>query len=487
MSVDDRPMPTTEPTERAGRLGRRGWLTLATLSGATFMTGLDYSIVTVALPDIGRDLGFGSTSDLQWVVTAFLLATAALLPLGGRLADVIGRRRMFLAGVVIFTAFSLAAGLAAAPSMLIVARAGQGVGAAAIGPTAIALMAAAFPEGPQRTRAFAVNGALLSLGFMVGTIGGGIVTNGLSWRWTMLLLVVMGSVVLLGAVALLPKDGGRRSAGRVDAPGALLVGGGLFALVYAVSTGADAGWRSVSTLGSLVAAASLLAAFLAVESRHPTPLIPLRLLNRPTVKWSALVGLATFSMVGGTTLLLTLYMQDVLGYSSLETGFGFIAEGAAAALGGYLAARMIAVRGNVRTMAVGLVVQTASIAAMAFLPSDGGLLLLLATSGVMGLGHLLVVVSFIDSLTSGLRDDEQGVAGSLTQLPLYVGGVGIAILAAVATARTDALATTHSESMATLGGLHAGMIAAAVISLVGLAAVRALSRGRSDDAEPIRT
>jgi EmrB/QacA subfamily drug resistance transporter len=486
MSVDNRPMPVSEPTERPdASLGVRGWLTLVTLCGATFMTGLDYSIVTVAMPEIGRDLGFDSTSHLQWIVTAFLLATAALLPLGGRLADVVGRRTMFIAGVVIFTTCSLVAGVAASPEMLIVARAGQGVGAAAIGPTAIALMATAFPEGPQRTRAFAVNGALLSLGFIVGTIGGGIVTNGLSWRWTMLILVAMGSVVLVGAVALI-SEAGDRSARRVDAPGALLAGGGLFALVYAVSTGADAGWRSVSTLGSLVASAILLAAFLVVESRHPAPLIPLRLLNRPTVKWSALVGLVTFSMVGGATLLLTLYMQDVLGFTSLETGFAFIAEGMAAVLGGYLAARMIARRGPARTMAVGLVVQAASIGAMAFLSSEGNLLLLLGTSGAMGLGHLLVVVSFIDSLTSGLRDDEQGVAGILTQLPLYVGGVGIAILAAIATARTDALATTDSDATAILGGLHAAIVAAAVISLVGLTAVAALSK-RPNDRRPVRT
>jgi EmrB/QacA subfamily drug resistance transporter len=467
------------PPQDAGRLGLRGWLTLATLSGATFMTGLDYSIVTVALPDIGRDLGFGSASQLQWVVTAFLLATAALLPLGGRLADVVGRRRLFIVGVVIFTIASLVAGLAAAPAVLLVARAGQGVGAAAIGPTAIALMATAFPEGPQRTRAFAVNGALLSLGFVVGTIAGGIVTNGLTWRWTMLILVAMGTVVLVGAVALLPRSGDRRTAGRVDLPGALLVGGGLFALVYAVSTGADAGWLTTPTIGSFVAAAILLAAFLAVESRHPDPLIPLRLLNRPTVKWSALVGLVTFSMVGGTTLLLTFYMQEVLGYTPLETGFGFAAEGLAAILGGYLATRTITRRGNVRTMAVGLVVQTASIAAMVSLPAEGGLAILLVTSGAMGLGHIMVVVAFIDAVTSGLHDDEQGVAGSLTQLPLYVGGVGVAILAAIATARTEALAATTSETAATLGGLHAGMIAAAVISLAGLAAVAALARRTS--------
>jgi EmrB/QacA subfamily drug resistance transporter len=417
-------------SDATARLGLRGWLMLATLCGATFMTGLDYSIITVSLPEIGRSLSFGSTSELQWVVTAFLLATAVLLPLAGRLADVVGRRRLFIAGVVTFAVFSLLAGLSTAPGMLVAARAGQGVGAAAIGPTAIALMSAAFPEGPQRTRAFAVNGALLSLGFVVGTIAGGVILSGLSWRWTMLVLVALGTVILIAAIALLPSDTDRIPR-RLDTPGALLVGGGLFALVYAVSTGADAGWSSTPTLSAVVAAALLLAAFVAVEARHPSPLIPLGLLNRPTVKWSALVGLVTFGMVGGTTLMLTLYMQDVLGYSPIETGFGFLAEGFAALVGGYLAVRVISARGNSQTMTIGLVVQAVSIAAMTSLPAHGALAILLATSGAMGLAHILIVVSFIDALTSGLRDDKQAVAGTLTQLPLYVGGVGVAILSAM--------------------------------------------------------
>jgi EmrB/QacA subfamily drug resistance transporter len=466
--------------DTTARLGLRGWLTLTTLCGATFLTGVDYSIVTVALPEIDQSLGFGSTSDLQWVVTAFLLATAAFLPLAGRLADVVGRRELFIAGLVIFTASSLLAGLATAPGVLVAARAGQGLGAAAIAPTAIALMTAVFPEGPQRTRAFAVNGALLSLGFVVGTLAGGVITSGLSWRWTMLILVAMGALILFGAGTLLPASG-TRTRSRLDISGALLAGGGLFALVYAVSTGADAGWSSPPTIGAAVVAVLLLAAFLAVEGRHPTPLIPLSLLNRPSVKWSALIGLITFSMVGGTTLLLTLYMQDVLGYSPIETGLGFTAEGVAAMLGGYLAIRFIRALGSRQTMTIGLIVQATSIAAMTSLPVEGNVAILLITSGAMGLAHILVIVAFIDVLTSGLRDDEQGVAGSLTQLPLYVGGVGVALLAAIATARTDALAGGTSDAAATLGGLHAGMIAAAVISIAGIAITTRLPRRRVPD------
>jgi MFS family permease len=431
------------------RLGPRGWLVLLTLCGATFMTGLDYSIVTVALPQIGRDLGFASAADLQWVMTACVLPTAALLPLCGRLGDLVGRRRMFVTGVVVFTAFSLAAGVAPGPGALVAARAGQGVAAAAIGATAIALMTTAFPEGPRRSRALGVNGAVLSLGFVTGTIGGGVITTGLSWRWTMLLLVVIGLAVLAGAAAL--PHTADRAVTRLDVPGAILAGAGLFTLVYALSTG----WN----VPALAAAAVLLGAFLLLEARQPVPLVPLGLLGR--AKWSLLIGVITFGMCGGATLLLSLYMQDVLGYTPLATGLGFLAEGLAALIAGVVAGRLIA-RGARAALVAGLLTQAAGTAGMALLPPEGDLPLLLITSGVMGFGHVLTVVAFITVLTSGLHDREQGVAGGLAQLPQFVGAVGTALLTAIATARSPAMTTD---------GLRTAMLAAAAILLAGLLAV----------------
>ncbi|MFE1837273.1 MFS transporter [Streptomyces sviceus] len=299
-------------------------------------------------------------------------------------------------------------GLAPNPAVLITARAGQGIAAAMIGPTAIALMTASFHEGPQRTKALAVNGALLSLGFVIGTIGGGLITSGLSWRWTMLIMVFLGALIALGAVALLPKDGAR-IATRLDVPGAILASGGLFALVYGISTGADADWTSGSTLGSLIAAVALIPAFVLVESRHPAPLASLELLNRSTVKWSFVVGFVTFGMCGGTTVLLSLYMQDVLGYSALATGFGFLAEGATALVAGTVASKLIGSLGTCQTMVLGLLAQTVGTGFMVFLPADSNIpLLLILTSGAMGFGHVLAIVAFITTLTSGLRTDEQG-------------------------------------------------------------------------------
>ncbi|MEV3925300.1 MFS transporter [Actinomadura coerulea] len=449
-------------------LGRRGWLVLLTLCGATFMTGTDYSVVTVALPEIGRSLGFAGTGSLQWVATACLLPTASLLPLFGRVSDIVGRRRLFTLGVVLFGGFSLAAALASGPAPLIAARAGQGASAAMITPTAVALLTAAFPEGPRRTRALGVNGAVLSLGFVLGTLGGGIITSGLNWRWTMLFLAAISGLVLLGTTTL-PRGTGTRAAASLDVPGAVLASIGLFALVYGISTGADAGWASPPTLGSFSLAVLCLGAFLLAERRHPAPLIPLGLLNRPTVKWGGLVGFVTLGMCGGTTVLLSLYMQDVLGYSPLATGAGFLAEGIAALVAGLLAARLIAALGRGRAMSLGLAVQGLGTGAMALLPAEGGLPLLLATSGAMGFGHVLTVVSFITAMTSGLRDDEQGTAGGLSQLPQFLGGIGTAGLAAIVTARTGALSSTTDPVHATLGGLHAATLAAGVICLAATA------------------
>lgn len=465
-------VPGEEVTDR---LGAKGWLILFTLCGATFMTGLDFSVVTVALPEIGRDLGFASTGSLQWVATACLLPTAGLLPLFGRVSDLVGRRRLFLVGVTLFSLFSLAAGLAGSPGLLIAARAGQGAAAAMIAPTAIALMTTAFPEGPKRTRALGVNGAVLSLGFVLGTLGGGVITSGLNWRWTMLILVIIGAVVLAGALSVLPKNDTRIPA-TLDIPGAVLASMGLFALVYGISTGADAGWTSWPTLGSLVLAVVSLGTFLLAEKRHAAPLVPLGLLNRPTVKWSGLIGLITLGMCGGTTVLLSLYMQDILGYSALATGAGFLAEGITALVGGMLAARLITAWGKVGAMATGLTVQGLGTAAMFFLPVDGGLALLLITSGAMGFGHVLTVVAFITTMTSGVSNAEQGVAGGLSQLPQFVGAIGTAGLAAIVTVRTETLSSTTTPALATLGGLHAAVLTAGIICLAGAAIAVALLR-----------
>lgn len=450
----------------SARLGVRGWLVLITLCGATFMTGLDYSIITVALPAIGRDLGFADAGSLQWVATACLLPTAALMPLFGRVGDLVGRRRLFILGVALFAGLSLVAGLAASPGLLVVARAGQGIAAAMIGPTALALMTTAFSEGPQRTRALGVNGALLSLGFVVGTIGGGLITSGLNWRATMGLLLAMGVLVLIGAATVV-TDSAARTATRLDVPGAILASSGLFALVYAISTGAQAGWTSAPTLGALAVAITALAGFGFAEFRHRAPLVPLRLLRSPNMVRGGVAGLITFGMCGGATMLLSLYMQNVLGYSALATGLGFTGEGVAALLGGMIVARIIDARGTRWTLGMGLAIQAGGTLGLVFLPSANGIALLLGASAVMGFGHVLSVVSAVSTMTSGLDPRDQGVAGSLAQMPTFLGAIGVAGLAAIAVARADSVAGEVAAKTATLTGLHTGFAVAGIVAAVG--------------------
>lgn len=447
----------------APTLDPRAWLTLITLCAAQFLIALDFSIVTVALPEIGRDLDFGATEDLQWVMTAFILPTASLLLLFGRASDLFGRRRLFVTGLVLVTAFSLIAGLASSAEMLVAARAGQGIGSAMIGPAALALLTSSFPEGPQRDRALGVSGALLSLGFVAGAISGGVITSALSWRWTMLILVAIGAIVLIAALLLLPKTR-ERSGARLDLPGATLATAGLLALVYGVSTAGEAGWTSAPTLVALIGAAVLLASFLAVESRNPAALAPLHILNSRTVKWGGLTGFITFGMTGATTVLLSLYMQDVLDYSPLAAGLAFLAEGVFAIAAGALAPRLIGARGPSRTLIAGLICQAASTGAMVLLPAGGNLGLLLITTAGLGFGHVLAVVAFIGIMTSGLPNGQQGLAGGLAQTAQQLGGaVCIPVLATVVAGQTGA----PGSATDLLGGLHAGFLVSASVALAG--------------------
>jgi predicted MFS family arabinose efflux permease len=220
----------------------------------------------------------------------------------------------------------------------------------------------------------------------------------------------------------------------------------------------------------------LISGFLAVEARQPAPLVSLEMLNRPTVKWSFLVGFCTFGMCGGVTVLLSLYMQDVLGYSPFSTGFGFLAEGATAILAGTQAARLIGSLGTRLTMIIGLMVQGTGTGAMVFLPAHNAIMPLLVTSGAMGFGHVLSVVAFITTLTSGLRPEEQGVAGALSQMPQFVGGIGVAGLAAIVSARSVALAPSTTDALATLGGLHLAVATAGAVCLLAILVAATLLR-----------
>lgn len=447
----------------------RQWLIITLLCGAQFMLALDFSILSVALPVLGKDLGF-ELSDLSWVVTAFALPSGGLLLLFGRAADLYGRRNWFIAGMALFTIASLAGGLAPTPGFLLAARAAQGVAAAMLTPSAMSLLTTSFAEGSQRDRALGINGALLSLGFLSGVVLGGVITDLTSWRVTLLVSVPIGLIAAIAAPILI-KESRNEETPRLDVLGAVTVTGGLLAVIYGITSAERSGWTSGTTLLAFVAGVVLLIAFFAVESRVASPLVDLRMLRRRTVSWGNTTGLITFAMMTGMVFLLTLYMQRVRGMTPLNTGFTFSALGVAAVVGGAFAARIIGKIGVHRTLVHGLLLQAASTAVLFLVDVEGGMPLLLVATAAGGFGHLLAVVGYMITATSGLSDHEQGLATGLAYTGQQLGvTVGTPVLATVATAGMDA--DGGSGPTAVLGGVRDGLLTAAGVLLVaGLAAI----------------
>ncbi|GAA0454873.1 MFS transporter [Streptomyces olivaceiscleroticus] len=453
------------PTTGSGMTGRDR-LVLLVLCAAQFIVALDFSILNVALPVLGKDLGMVQ-ADLQWAVTAFALPSGGFLLLAGRIADLYGRRRLLLTGLALFTAASVLTALAGSPAVFLAGRALQGVGAAVIVPTGMALLTTTFAEGPQRERALGISGTLLSLGFTVGMLLGGVLTDSLGWRSTMGLLAVAGAGILALAPPLLTESR-RPDRPRIDVPGAVTVTGGLLALIYALSTAATDGFARTDVLIGLVVGAALLVAFVLVEARSSEPLVSLPLLRRPTVAFGNLAGLTTVSMMTTVVFLLTLYLQEVLHLSPFRTGLIFGVQGVVSALAGVVAPRLIG-RFSARTVLVaGLLVQAALTASLLGL-GTGAASAWLATAGVTvaSLGHLWVIVSYGVTATSGLRNEEQGKATALVTSAQQIGmTVGIPLLSAMASAR---VAASHADgadvATATLSGVRLGLAADALILL----------------------
>jgi EmrB/QacA subfamily drug resistance transporter len=460
MAIDTpTPLPETAVDAAPARLTTRAKLVLFVLCAAQFMIALDFSILNVALPVLGRDLGM-SQANLQWAVTAFALPSGGFLLLFGRVADLFGRRRMFLTGLAVFTAASVLATLAWDPAVFLLGRAVQGLGAAVIVPTGMALLTTTFPEGPQRERALGLSGTLMSLGFTAGMVLGGTLTDTFGWRSTMGLLGVAGALVLAAAPGLLTES---RNAlrPRVDAPGAVTVTGGLLALIYALSTASQRGFGGADVIVALVAGVALLAAFVVVESRVAEPMVSLRMLRRPAVAWGNLAGITTFSMMTTVVFLLTLYLQEVRGLTAFQTGLVFGVMGVAAAVTGSTAARVVGRFGVRGTLVGGLVLQAVLTAALVFLGGGSyGTWLALAAATIGCVGHMWVIVSYGIAATSGLPDDEQGLATGLVTSSQQLGiTIGIPLLGALAASRASLL------DGARLGfGVDAAIVAAAAVA-----------------------
>ena len=443
----------------------RPWSALLLLCAAQFMVVLDITVVNVALPAIGADLGF-ARADLQWVVTAYVLCTGGLLLLGGRLGDLLGRRRAFLAGLGLFTAASLASALAPGPAALIAARAVQGMGAALLTPAALSLITTTY-EGAQRAKALAVWGALGSAGAAAGVVIGGVLTTWVSWEWIFLVNVPIG----LAVGALVPRFVApvRGSGGRaLDVPGAVTLVGSLGLLVYALSGAAEHGWGSARTLGLLALSAAGLAVFAGLERAARRPLVPPATWRVRSLVAGTAVMLGATGILVGAFFLNSLYLQDVLGASALETGLAFLPLTLAIGLGAHAASHLLP-RAGARVLAVsGLGVVALGALALAAAPDHAAFGLdLLPGLVAIGLGSGLVFPAAAVTAMSDVQGEHAGLASGLLSTGHELGAaLGVAALSAVAAGRALPLGYQ--------AGFLAAAVAAVVLGLVALAAVPAV-------------
>ncbi|MEV3972437.1 MFS transporter [Streptomyces sp. NPDC050698] len=471
MATDTTPVPTPLGIPR---LSTRDRLVLLVLCAAQFMVALDFSVLNVALPVLGADLGM-SQSALQWAVTAFALPSGGFLLLFGRVGDLYGRRRLFLTGLALFGAASLLATFAWDPASFLTGRALQGVGAAAIVPTGMSLLTTTFAEGPARDRALGISGTLLSLGFTVGMVAGGVLTDVLGWRSTMGVLALFALVVLPLAPGLLPESRTPERP-RLDVPGAVTVTGGLLSVIYALSTAAERGFGHLDVIVSLVAGSALLTGFALVESRTEAPLVSLPMLRRRTVAWGNVGGLVTFSMMSTVVFVLTLYLQETLRLSAFETGLVFGVQGVLSAVAGTVAARVIGRFGARRTLVGSLAGQGVLTGALLGLDAHvWSVWLATAAVSLASMCHLGAIVSYGLTVTSGVPDAEQGLATGLVTSTQQVGiTIGIPLLGVLATTSSDLLTGLHTV----LAVDTAIVLAAAVLVGLGL-------RGRGTDAATV--
>jgi EmrB/QacA subfamily drug resistance transporter len=431
------PVTATGAVVRPARLEGRERLALVVLLTASFTLAVDFSILNVALPRIGTDLGIG-TAHLQWISTTYALCAAGFTLLFGRVCDLVGRKRLFLIGMTLLGISSLCGGLAVDPVMLLAARLAQGTATAMVIPAALSLLTTSFPEGPARQRALGLNGALMAAGFTTGAILGGVLTDVLGWRWAFFINVAVAVIVLSVAPAVLREN---RAEGRprIDFPGALTVTLGLVGIVYGATTAGQDGWGSPVVWTSFAIAAVALLVFWATERRVSQPLISLTVLSKRHVAWGNIAGLLAFATETSLVFPLTLYLQDVLGMSPLMAGLSFGVLGVGTVLGGLLAPRFIARTDAKKAIIFGFAVQAAATIPLAFVGDDRTWMIpLLALTFFGGVANLVAIVGYVVASTSGLPDEQQGLATGLVTMSQQVGiALGTPIMSAVITSQAS--------------------------------------------------
>ena len=449
----------------ADQAPRRPWSVLLLLSVAQFMVVLDVTVVNVALPSIGAALDFAPT-DLQWVITAYVLVTGGALLLGGRMADALGRRAVFLAGLLIFTVASLASGLAYSPTTLIASRAAQGLGAALLTPAALSIVTATY-AGAQRKTALTTWGAIASAGAAAGMLLGGMLTSWASWEWVFLINVPIGLALALGTLHVVePSTRAPAERRQFDLPGAALALTGLATLVYALEGTADHGWGSTRTIALLAAAAAILATFAAVERRVPRPLVDPRTWRTPRLTAGAGLMLGATALLVGSFFLNSLYLQDTLDASALETGLAFLPIAVAIGFSAHAAGHLLGHVGSRAVALVGLSMMAASAALLAAAPPQATYAIdLLPGFVLLGLGVGLVLPAANVTAMSDVHETDAGLASGLMSTAHELGAaLGVALLAAIAAGAGGVTA-----------GYEDGFIAAAVIAAaMALAAFAAL-------------
>ncbi|MGH3132925.1 MAG: MFS transporter [Gaiellaceae bacterium] len=458
---------------------RTKWFALALLCAVQFMVVLDIAIVNVALPSIQIDLGF-SQQNLQWVISAYALAFGGFLLLGGRTADLVGRRRVFVGGTILFGLGSLLSGLAWSDESLIAARSLQGLGAAAITPAALAILVTTFREGRERNIALGAWGAVGGFGAAAGVLFGGILTDVLSWEWIFFINVPVALLALVLTPILLSESLDKHGQG-FDVPGAILVTAGLSILVLGITQGQDWGWSSAATIGVFAATAALLAAFVVWESRVRDPLMPFSIFRLQTLTAANVAGFILGTALFAMFLMLTLYMQQVLGYSPIETGFAYLAVAGTAVIWANVAAVAVNRVGVKPALIFGMTLLTIGLVYFTQVSVGGSYWTdLFPGFLIIGLAIPFAFVPISIAAFAGTRQDEAGLASGLMNTSQQIGGaVGIAILSTIATSTaTDEVSTGTELPVALTDGFQAAFWTGAAIALVGVLVSIFLVRGR---------
>jgi EmrB/QacA subfamily drug resistance transporter len=461
---------------------RRRWITLALLASAQFVVVLDASIVNVALPSIGRGLHFSQNS-LSWVVNAYVLTFGGFLLLGGRAADLLGRRAVFIAGLIVFALASLAGGLAQSAGWLIAARAVQGFGAALLSPAALSIVTTTFTEGAERNKALGVWGAVAGSGGAAGVLLGGVLTSGLGWQWVLFVNTPIGLAAALLAPRLIEESRAHAERRRFDLAGAVSVTAGLSILVYALVDAQRAGWGSLQTIALLALAIALLVAFALVELRADAPLVPFRIFRLPTVTGANVAGLLIGASLFSMFFFISLYMQQVLGYGAMKAGVSYLPLAGSIIVSAGVASQLVTRVGFKPVLLTGLALIAGGLVWFAQVPANGSFaadILGPSLIAAVGLGFAFVPVTI--AAVAGVSNRDAGLASGLINTSQQVGGaIGLAVLATIANSRTASVMTSAHGAHGALkqaltDGFQSAFLTGAGFAVLGLALAFVLIR-----------